>query len=130
MQVYIPLNDPGASYEQTKAFAHAVAVLLEQRHPDLVVAAMAKAQRDGRVLIDWSQNDEHKTTVGVYSLRAMATPSVSTPLRWDEVTACLERSGADLLAFGADGVLSRIVQSGDLFCDVLSLRQTLPRLEN
>jgi bifunctional non-homologous end joining protein LigD len=130
MQVYVPLNDPDAGYPQTKAFAHAVTALLEQRHPDLVVAAMAKAQRDGRVLIDWSQNDAHKTTVCVYSLRAMATPTVSTPLRWDEVGACLAQRRPELLVFDADAVVSRIVQTADLFCDVLALRQTLPRLED
>jgi bifunctional non-homologous end joining protein LigD len=129
MQIYVPLNDPDAGYEQTKAFAHAVATLLEQRHPELVVSAMAKAQRDGRVLIDWSQNDEHKTTVSVYSLRAKEMPTVSTPLDWAEVSACKEQRRPELLSFRADEVLSRIVQSGDLFCDVLTVRQTLPRLE-
>jgi bifunctional non-homologous end joining protein LigD len=130
MQIYVPLNDPEASYEHTKSFALAVATLLEQRHPDLVVSAMAKARRDGKVLIDWSQNDEHKTTVSVYSLRAMGRPTVSTPLRWDEVSACEQQREPQLLSFGADEIVSRIVQGGDLFCDVLSVRQTLPRLEN
>ncbi len=129
MQIYVPLNDPDVSYEQTKAFAHAVAALLEQRHPELVVSAMAKAQRDGKVLIDWSQNDEHKTTIGVYSLRAMGIPSVSTPLQWTEVSACHEQCKAELLTFDPEQTVSRIVQGGDLFCDVLSRRQTLPRLE-
>jgi bifunctional non-homologous end joining protein LigD len=130
MQIYVPLNDPEVDYEQTKTFAHAVATLLEQRHPGLVVSAMAKDQRDGKVLIDWSQNDEHKTTVGVYSLRAMGMPTVSTPLAWDEVSACLQQRRPELLWFRADEVVSRIVQSGDLFCDVLSVRQILPCLEN
>jgi bifunctional non-homologous end joining protein LigD len=130
MQIYVPLNDAEASYAETKAFALAVAALLEQRHPDLVVCAMAKARRDGKVLIDWSQNDEHKTTVSVYSLRAMGSPTVSTPLRWDEVSSCEQRREPQLLSFRADEIVSRIVQSGDLFCDVLTVRQTLPRLEN
>ncbi len=85
LQVYVPLNIADVSYEQTKPFAHAVAGLLEERHPQLVISRMAKAQRRGRVLIDWSQNDEHKTTVSVYSLRATEQPRVSTPVDWSEV---------------------------------------------
>ena len=88
LQVYVPLNAADVSYEQTKPFAHAVAALLEQRHADLVVSSMAKARRRGKVLIDWSQNDEHKTTVSVYSLRATERPSVSTPVDWREIEAC------------------------------------------
>ncbi len=128
MQVYVPLNDPGASYEVTKPFAHAVARLLEQRHPKRVVSDMKRARRGGKVLIDWSQNDEHKTTVSVYSLRARERPTVSTPLGWEEVEACRAGGDPDLLRFEHDAVLARVAQHGDLFAEVLSLRQTLPAL--
>ncbi len=90
LQVYAPLNTP-VDYEQTKSFARAVAELLEKRHPRQVVSRMAKELRPGRVLIDWSQNDEHKTTVCVYSLRARERPTISTPLAWEEV----ERAAAE-----------------------------------
>ncbi|HEV8121303.1 MAG TPA: DNA ligase D, partial [Candidatus Polarisedimenticolia bacterium] len=90
VQVYVPLGSARATYEQTKPFAHAVADLLERRRPDLVVSRMAKAARRGRVLIDWSQNDEHKTTVAAYSLRAGRAPSASTPLGWEEVERCAD----------------------------------------
>ena len=73
MQVYVPLNTETA-YEQTKPFAKTVAELLEQRLPELVVSRMTKRLRPGRVLVDWSQNDRHKTTVNVYSMRARADP--------------------------------------------------------
>ena len=89
LQVYVPLN-ADVTYDQTKPFAQAVAELLEQQHPELVVSRMTKALRKGKVLVDWSQNDEHKTTVGVYSLRARERPTVSTPLEWDEVEQALE----------------------------------------
>jgi bifunctional non-homologous end joining protein LigD len=128
IQVYAPLNSH-ARYEQTKPFAHAVANLLSERDPDLVVSDMAKAKRGGRVLIDWSQNDEHKTTVGVYSLRATSTPGVSTPLDWTELEACRKAGRAEMLSFSPADLLSRILQKGDLFCDVLSVKQTLPDLE-
>jgi bifunctional non-homologous end joining protein LigD len=130
LQVYVPLNRPDASYEQTKPFAHAVAGLLEERHPELIVSSMAKAKRTGKVLIDWSQNDQHKTTVCVYSLRATEHPRVSTPVSWDEVAACTQRRRADELSFGPEDVLTRIAKSGDLFGNILTLQQNLPALED
>jgi bifunctional non-homologous end joining protein LigD len=129
VQVYVPLNDEHMSYEQqTKPFAHAVADLFRQRHPELVVSRMAKTRRSGRVLIDWSQNDEHKTTVSVYSLRAKPTPTVSAPVSWNEVELCREKGDAKLLEFGPNDVLRRFEQHGDLFAEVASLRQALPAL--
>jgi len=130
MQIYVPLNDPDVRYETTKPFAHAVAVTFEQQRPDLVVADMKRksGERDGKVLIDWSQNDEHKTTVSVYSLRAKERPTVSTPLTWDEVAACRDAGDPELLRFEHDAVLARVAEHGDLFAEVLSLTQRLPRL--
>ncbi|MGH2862909.1 MAG: DNA ligase D [Solirubrobacteraceae bacterium] len=130
IQVCVPLNRPDVSYEQTKPFAHAVAGLLEERHPELVVSRMAKVQRRGKVLIDWSQNDEHKTTVCVYSLRATEQPRVSTPVSWDEIAACREQGRAEVLSFGPEEVLTRIAERGDLFGKILTLRQSLPALED
>lgn len=128
LQVYVPLGGEKASYEETKPFAHAVADLLEKRHPKLVLASMAKAQRRGKVFVDWSQNDAHKTTVSVYSLRAKAQPSVSTPVTWDEIGACREGGDPELLAFAPADVLERVAERGDLFAEVASLRQPLPAL--
>lgn len=125
MQLYAPLNTP-TTYAQTKPFAHAVAQLLEQRHPRHVVSNMKKSLRTGKVLIDWSQNDAHKTTVCVYSLRAKAQPTVSTPISWDEVDAVWhDKSDADV-EFLAEDVLARVARSGDLFAPVLTLKQKLP----
>ena len=78
MQVYLPLNTE-TSYYRTKPFAHGVARLLESRDPELIVSVMRKSERRGKVFIDWSQNDRHKTTIGVHSLRAQQRPTVSTP---------------------------------------------------
>jgi bifunctional non-homologous end joining protein LigD len=130
LQVYLPLNHGATSYDQTKPFARAIAGLLEERHPELVVSSMAKAKRAGKVLIDWSQNDEHKTTVCVYSLRATERPRVSTPVSWDEVSECHRSGDADLLSFGPEDVLTRIAERGDLFGKILSLQQNLPVLED
>lgn len=126
LQVYVPLNGGRASYDDTKAFAHAVARLLERRHPDLVVERMTKSLRAGKVLVDWSQNDRNKTTVCAYSLRARPRPTVSTPLRWIEIERAARTRRGDALAFEAEQVLARIDRHGDLFAPVLSLAQRLP----
>jgi bifunctional non-homologous end joining protein LigD len=127
LQLYLPLNRPDVTFADTKPFAKAVAELLEQSEPDLVVSRMTKARREGRVLIDWSQNDQKKTTVCAYSLRATPRPTVSTPLEWDEVRAALDAGDPALLAFEAHDVLERVAAKGDLFAPVLSLVQGLPR---
>jgi bifunctional non-homologous end joining protein LigD len=128
MQVYVPLNAEGVTYAQTKPFAQGLARLLERRRPELVVSDMRKSLRAGKVLVDWSQNDEHKTTVSVYSVRAREKPTVSTPLRWEEVEAALESEDPEDLVFTTDAVLDRVAEYGDLFAPVTSLVQPLPQL--
>ena len=124
--MYVPLNRPDAGYEQTKTFARTVAELLEQSDPELVVSRMTKSRRAGKVLIDWSQNDARKTTVCVYSLRAIEGPGASTPVTWDEVSGALAEGDPARLAFTPRQVLKRIDRLGDLFAGVLSLVQSLP----
>jgi bifunctional non-homologous end joining protein LigD len=125
LHVYVPLNR-AATFEQTKGFARAVALLLERRHPDTVTSVMAKKERGGKVFIDWSQNDRSKTTVGVYSLRAREQPTVSAPVRWDEVAAAISAGDARGLTFDTEAVLARIDRLGDLFAPLLTTRQKLP----
>ncbi|HEY4679428.1 MAG TPA: non-homologous end-joining DNA ligase [Candidatus Angelobacter sp.] len=127
LQIYVPLNT-AVTYEQTKPFAKAIARLLEDRHPDLVVSDMKKALRVNKVFVDWSQNDDYKTTVNVYSLRAKEQPTVSTPVTWQEVENCLKKADPELLVFTSDQVLQRVEKSGDLFEPVLKLKQKLPSL--
>jgi bifunctional non-homologous end joining protein LigD len=125
LQVYVPLN-VGVTYEETKPFAHAVAQTLERAEPDLVVSRMTKKLRKGKVFVDWSQNDQHKTTVAVYSLRARERPTVSTPVEWDEVERAAQEEDPDALRFEASDVLERVEERGELFAPVLELRQELP----
>jgi bifunctional non-homologous end joining protein LigD len=127
LQVYVPLNT-AVTYEQTKPFARAVAELLEKQHPQLVVSRMTKSLRPGRVLIDWSQNDQHKTTVSVYSLRAHADPLISTPLDWEEVARGSRRRREFQLSVGPAELLRRAERDGDLFAAVLGVTQSLPDL--
>ena len=123
IQVYVPLNVDDVDYDHgTKALSKALARHLESEHPKLIVSQQRKDLRRGKVLIDWSQNDEAKTTVGVYSLRARERPTVSTPLRWEEL------DNPDALVFEASDVLDRVEEHGDHFAPVVELRQKLPDL--
>jgi bifunctional non-homologous end joining protein LigD len=126
LQMYVPINST-TSYEQTKPFARRIAELLEQRLPELVVSRMTKRLREGRVLVDWSQNDEHKTTVSVYSVRARERPTVSAPVTWEEIQECRGARDPERLTFDTDQALSRVTEQGDLFAMLLSTRQDLPR---
>jgi len=125
MQLYVPLNTP-TTYDKTKLFSHALAQLLEQEHPELVVSDMKKNLRTGKIFVDWSQNDEHKTTIAVYSLRAREHPTASTPVTWDEVERALKKKDAGLLVFEAAQTVARFEKKGDLFEPVLELKQKLP----
>lgn len=128
LQLYVPLNTP-ITFDATKTFSHALAQLLEQEHRDLVVSDMKKTVRTGKVFVDWSQNDEHKTTVAVYSLRARERPTVSTPVSWDEVERALRKKDAGSLVFEASQVIKRFEKMGDLFEPVLELKQKLPDMK-
>jgi bifunctional non-homologous end joining protein LigD len=127
LQLYAPLNVP-VTYDDTTPFSQAVATLLEARHPELVVSKQTRSLRPGKVLIDWSQNNQSKTTVGVYSMRARPEPTVSTPVTWDEVAQCAEGGDPLLLRFDKDQVLARVAEHGDLFAPLLDLQQALPKL--
>jgi len=127
LQVYVPLNTK-TSYEQTKSFAHAIARLLEHEHPELVVSDMKKEVRTNKVFVDWSQNDKHKTTISIYSLRAREHPTVSTPVTWEEVEQALKKKDATRLVFEAKDVLARVEKMGDMFGPVQTLKQKLPQL--
>jgi bifunctional non-homologous end joining protein LigD len=128
MQLYVPLNTP-ATYEDTRPFAQAIARLIAKQTPDEVLAKMGKkTDRSGKVFIDWYQNNERKTTIAVYSLRARERPTVSTPVSWEEVERAAGNDDPNALVFEAADVLKRIERDGDLFAPVLQLEQELPEL--
>ena len=126
LHLSVPLR-PEADAETTKAFAHALGRVLEDRDPSHVTVNMAKEHRGGRVFVDWSQNDRHKTTVCAYSLRATSAPGVSTPLTWDEVAEIAD-GARDLAEHSPAEVLARVGDVGDLYADSLAADQTLPDL--
>jgi bifunctional non-homologous end joining protein LigD len=129
LQVYVPVNRPDTTYEQTRAFSHALALTFERLHPDRVVSQQRKTLRPGKVLIDWSQNHLTKTTVCAYSLRGRERPTVSTPLTWDEVAAADTAGDAAALRFEYEDVLARIAADGDRFAAVATEVQALPPLK-
>lgn len=127
LQIYVPLNTP-TTFDATKPFANALAQELERLHPEIVVSRMQKNLRRGKVLIDWSQNDDHKTTACVYSLRAKSRPTVSAPVTWKEVERAHRKKDASVLTFEAGAMLDRVAEVGDLFAPLLKLKQRLPRI--
>jgi bifunctional non-homologous end joining protein LigD len=126
VQIYVPLNT-ATSFDVTKVAARQIADAVATDHPDAVVTNMLKKLRTKKVLIDWSQNDVHKTTVCVYSLRATKQPQVSTPLTWSELQKLWKRGDPDAFRFSPDDVRARVKKHGDLFEPVLKLKQKLPR---
>jgi bifunctional non-homologous end joining protein LigD len=127
LQLYLPLNTP-ATFEDTAGFSQAVAQLLEKQHPNQVVSTQAKEKRKDKVLVDWYQNSDFKTTVAVYSLRARERPTVSTPITWDEVEKLHESRDAASVVFEVADVLERVEEHGDLFAPLVELEQALPKL--
>ncbi len=128
LHLAVPLNTEGVTADETKSFALALGQLLAKRDPKRVTTIMKKENRPGKVFVDWSQNDRHKTTVCAYSLRARPRPLVSTPVRWDEVAAALDVGDDGALAFETDDVLARVERVDDLYAENLRLRQELPAL--
>ena len=127
LQVYVPLNTK-TDYETTKSFARKMAEALEEQKSDLVLSKMNRDLRTGKVFVDWSQNDAHKTTVCVYSLRARERPTVSMPVTWDEVERTMKTKKAGELVFVAEEALRRADKLGDLFAPVLKLKQKVPEI--
>jgi bifunctional non-homologous end joining protein LigD len=128
LHLSIPLNHTGPTAEDPKRFALALGQLLESRDPARVTVDMAKPKRVGRVFVDWSQNDRHKTTVCAYSLRIRPRPWASTPLHWDEVEAAHDSADPDTLTFEAPDTVARVAELGDLYADNLTVVQELPAL--
>jgi bifunctional non-homologous end joining protein LigD len=84
---------------------------------------MKKTLREGKVLIDWSQNNSSKTTVAAYSLRARPEPTVSTPVSWQEIDRCAKNGNPGVLRFEAKDVLKRIDKFGDLMAPLVSIKR-------
>ncbi|HVW46590.1 MAG TPA: non-homologous end-joining DNA ligase [Solirubrobacterales bacterium] len=127
IHLHVPLNGT-VTFAESRPFAKALAETFEKRFPDEVISKQARSKRAGKVLIDWSQNDPHRTTASVYSVRARERPTASTPVEWKELEAALDAKDAGALVFTVDDVLARIAAKGDLYAPLLTQRQELPDL--
>jgi bifunctional non-homologous end joining protein LigD len=128
LHVFVPLNRREATFEETKEFSRAVALILQKNYPDLVTAKMAKEQRTERIFINWSQNDASKTMICTYSLRAREKPVVSFPLAWGELEALAALGDPERFRISHDEAVKRAETMGDLFREVLVKEQKLPHL--
>jgi bifunctional non-homologous end joining protein LigD len=128
LHVYVPLNRKETTFEDTKTFSKAVAGIMQKHYPDLVTARMAKKERNGKVFINWSQNDASKTMICIYSLRAREKPIVSFPLEWSELENPAGFGDPERLQVTHSEALSRVESKGDLFRAVLVQEQKLPHL--
>jgi bifunctional non-homologous end joining protein LigD len=128
LHVYVPLNRPETTFEDTKKFSKAVAEIMQKNYPELVTAKMAKELRQGRVFINWSQNDAKKTMICIYSLRAREKPFVSFPLAWGELENLAGQGDPEKLQLLYSEAVSRAEKYGDLFAEVLVKEQKLTHL--
>lgn len=126
IQIYVPLNTD-VTYAATQPFAKSVAELLEKQHPKLIVSAMSKALRKSKVMIDWSQNSQSKTTVSVYAMRAKRDePFISMPLTWRDISRAGSSGKRGALDVTPAEALRRLKKVGDLFSPILTMKQYLP----
>lgn len=128
LHVYVPLNRPETTFEDTRTFSKAVAAIMEKNYPELVTAKMAKEKRQGRVFINWSQNDGAKTMICVYSLRAREKPYVSCPLAWGELEELAGKKDPEKMHIISAEAVRRVEKEGDLFREVLAAKQKLPHI--
>jgi len=128
LHISVPLNGADVTHDDTKQFALALGQTLAARDKRRVTVDMAKAQRKGKVFVDWSQNDRHKTTICAYSLRIADRPTASTPVSWDEVEEALEGEDHSALTFEAPAVLERVAGGLDHYAPSLTVHQELPAL--
>jgi bifunctional non-homologous end joining protein LigD len=126
LHVFIPLNTAGTTFEDTKEFSRAVALILQKNYPELVTARMVKEERRGKVFINWSQNDPQKTMICAYSLRAVEKPIVSFPLSWEELERLAQTRKPEGFLLTPERALKRLKKDGDLFHEVLTMKQQLP----
>ncbi|MBT0664406.1 non-homologous end-joining DNA ligase [Geobacter pelophilus] len=128
LHVFVPLNRAETTFMETKQFTKTLAVMLEKNYPELVTAKMAKELRKGKVFINWSQNDSSLTMVCVYSLRARQKPVVSFPLAWHELEILKAAGEPEMFQIGPEEALRRTENTGDLFHELLAVKQKLPYL--
>ncbi|HEU4380258.1 MAG TPA: DNA ligase D [Hyphomicrobiaceae bacterium] len=120
LHVYSPLK-PQADWAAVKEFAHGLAKSMASDSPRLYLATASKAQRRGRIFLDYLRNGRGATAVVAYSARARAGATVSTPIGWDELGPELHSD-----RFTVTNLLHRLGQGDDPWRDVRKQARRLP----
>jgi bifunctional non-homologous end joining protein LigD len=123
VHIFVPLA-PLYSFEEVRSWLDVFIEQLGQRYSGAITSDKRLAAREGKVLIDYSQNAMGKSIVAPYSVRAKPGATVSTPLRWDEVRERKVRPSN----FTLRTVRDRLEEVGDLFSAVPDRAQQLPKL--
>jgi len=129
LHVVTPLAVPKGkklSWDEGKAFAHDVCQEMARDNPDLYLIKMAKAQRNGRIFLDYLRNDRTSTAVAPLSPRARLGATVSMPLTWTQVKKGLDPKRFTLRTVPA---LLKASTAWEDYCDrQRSLEQAIKRL--
>jgi DNA ligase D len=121
VHVVVPV-DGRYGYPQVKAFAKKVAESLAAKTPTRYLTRISKAERRGRIFIDYLRNDATSTAVAAYSTRSRAGAPVATPVTWDELIPAL-----DPVDFNVNTVPARLARiGGDPWREMGKVRQGLP----
>ena len=128
LHVYVPLNREETTFDETRKFSKTVAEVLQHNYPLMVTSSMSNELRKNKVFINWSQNGPSNTTVCVYSLRASAKPTASSPVTWRELETLAGHGDPAKVQFIFSEVIDRTEKDGDLFKDLLTIKQKLPYL--
>jgi bifunctional non-homologous end joining protein LigD len=125
LHVVIPVR-PAVAWDSASSFARALVETMAREHPDRYLAVAAKAQRRGRIFLDYLRNARGATAVCSYSLRNRAGAPLAAPLTWDELPRV---RAADQFRYANIGRrLQRL--SADPWADIDRLRQTLPPVKD
>ena len=125
IHIYVPIK-PEIAYSDLVPFAKKLATIVADRNPkDATVRRMTADRKAPQVYVDYLQNIEGKSLASAYSVREKPGATVSAPLEWKEITKKLQ-----LDQFTIENMAARIKRKGDLFADVLMMRQILKAAMN
>ncbi|HHW44362.1 DNA polymerase domain-containing protein [Desulfofundulus thermobenzoicus] len=120
VHLFIPIQPEYSFQEVTRAMKY-IALLVQRAHPGRTTLERAISKRKGKVYLDYLQNGRGKTMVFPYSLRPLPGATLSAPLLWKEV----ETLDVDPVRFNINTIFKRMEEYGDLFSDLLVLKQSM-----
>jgi DNA ligase D len=125
LHVVLPI-EPIADWRAAKGFAKAFSEIMAADSPDRYLTKISKAEREGRIFIDYLRNDPTSTAGGPYSTRSRPGAPVATPLEWEELAEPF-----DPKAFTVETVPARLrALARDPWQDMDEVAQRLPDLSS